>query len=98
MDHFWPVYKMFALTVTKFVFSNSGNFRANVNLPKPMSCPNYSGNDWGPIRVLTGTMLTNLPRRRHVIVLLILPMPLTPPLLVLLRVPIPRLVKGGGRR
>ena len=25
----------FALTVTKFVFSNSGNFGAKVNLPKP---------------------------------------------------------------
>ena len=32
---------MFALTVTKFVFSNSGNFRAKANLPKPRSCPKY---------------------------------------------------------
>src|SRR6218665_920584 len=28
----------FALTVTKFVFSNSGNFRAKANPPKPRSC------------------------------------------------------------
>ena len=30
----------FTLTVGKFVFSNSGNFRAKANLPKPRSCPN----------------------------------------------------------
>src|SRR6218665_3662890 len=29
----------FALTVCKFVFSNSGNFRAKTNPPKPKSCP-----------------------------------------------------------
>src|SRR6218665_2323586 len=29
----------FALTVVKFVFSNSGNFRAKANPPKPRSCP-----------------------------------------------------------
>src|SRR6218665_1928268 len=29
----------FALTAAKFVFSNSGNFRAKANLPKPRSCP-----------------------------------------------------------
>src|SRR6218665_564913 len=29
----------FALTVGKFVFSNSGNFRAKANPPKPRSCP-----------------------------------------------------------
>src|SRR6218665_2559558 len=28
-----------ALTVVKFVFSNSGNFRAKANPPKPRSCP-----------------------------------------------------------
>jgi len=33
------VFPNFALTVTKFVFSNSGNFRAKANLPKPRSCP-----------------------------------------------------------
>src|SRR6218665_125981 len=29
----------FALTVGKFVFSNSGNLRAKANPPKPRSCP-----------------------------------------------------------
>src|SRR6218665_1801824 len=29
----------FALTVTKFVFSHSDNFRAKTNLSKPRSCP-----------------------------------------------------------
>ena len=29
----------FALTVGKFVCSNSGNFRAKANPPKPRSCP-----------------------------------------------------------
>src|SRR6218665_3714576 len=29
----------FSLTVGKFVFSNSGNFRAKANPPKPRSCP-----------------------------------------------------------
>src|SRR6218665_3330491 len=29
----------FALTVAKFVFINSGNFRAKANPPKPISCP-----------------------------------------------------------
>src|SRR6218665_3846813 len=28
----------FALTAAKFVFSNSGNFRAKANPPKPISC------------------------------------------------------------
>ena len=32
-------FKMFALTVGKFVFSNSGSFRAKANPPKPRSCP-----------------------------------------------------------
>src|SRR6218665_1991546 len=29
----------FALTVNKFVFSHSGNFRAKASPPKPRSCP-----------------------------------------------------------
>src|SRR6218665_1137193 len=29
----------FALTATKFLFSNSGNFRAKADPPKPRSCP-----------------------------------------------------------
>src|SRR6218665_1758763 len=29
----------FALTAAKFLFSNSGNFRAKANPPKPRSCP-----------------------------------------------------------
>src|SRR6218665_3671415 len=29
----------FALTAAKFVFSNSGNFRAKAHPPKPRSCP-----------------------------------------------------------
>ena len=29
---------MFALTVTEFVLSNSGNFNAKANPPKPRSC------------------------------------------------------------
>src|SRR6218665_296030 len=33
----------FALTAAKFVFSNSGNFRAKANPPKPRSCPKRSG-------------------------------------------------------
>src|SRR6218665_2328343 len=32
----------FSLTVGKFVFSNSGNFRANANPPKPRFCPKRS--------------------------------------------------------
>src|SRR6218665_3861177 len=45
----------FALTAAEFVFSNSGNFRAKANPPKPRSCPKRrSGNDWGPIPVLIG--------------------------------------------
>src|SRR6218665_150536 len=31
--------KIFALTVGKFAFSNSGNFGAKTNPPKPRSCP-----------------------------------------------------------
>src|SRR6218665_1597156 len=31
--------KMFAITAAKFVFSNSGNFRAKANPPKPRPCP-----------------------------------------------------------
>src|SRR6218665_32340 len=47
----------FALTVGKFVFSNSGNFRAKANPPKHRSCPKLpcirainghnSSADWG---------------------------------------------------
>src|SRR6218665_3177189 len=46
----------FALTAAKFVFSNSANFRAKANPPKPRSCPinAHSGNEWGKIPVLTG--------------------------------------------
>src|SRR6218665_2397987 len=29
----------FALTAAKFLFSNTGNFRAKANPPKPRSCP-----------------------------------------------------------
>jgi len=48
----------FALTVNKFVFVHSGNFRAKANPPKPRSCLNpHSGNEWGKIPVLTGTCL-----------------------------------------
>src|SRR6218665_3644598 len=36
----------FALTVGKFVFSNSGNFRTKANPPKPRSCPKNSSADW----------------------------------------------------
>src|SRR6218665_3002705 len=52
----------FALTAAKFVFSNSGNFRAKANLPKPRSCSKrHSGNEWGKIPVLTGIRLLFLP-------------------------------------
>src|SRR6218665_2374610 len=48
----------FALTVGKFLLSNSGNFRAKANPPKPITAGlplnAHSGNDWGPIPVLTG--------------------------------------------
>jgi len=37
----------FAVMVTKFVLSNSGNFRAKENPPKPRSCQM-------PIRAMTG--------------------------------------------
>src|SRR6218665_2860161 len=49
----------FALTAAKFLFSNSGNFRAKANPPKPRSCPKkaLSGNEWGKIPVLTGQPL-----------------------------------------
>jgi len=36
----------FALTVTKFVFSNSGNFRAKAYPPKPRSCPKRPFGQW----------------------------------------------------
>ena len=37
------------LTVGKFVFSNSGNFRAKANPPKPRSCPKRPFGQWlGP--------------------------------------------------
>jgi len=40
----------FALTVIKFVFSHSGNFRAKANPPKPRSCPKCPFRKWlGPI-------------------------------------------------
>src|SRR6218665_3167577 len=43
----------FALTVGKFVFSNSGNFSAKTNPPKPRSCPKRTFRAWschhGPI-------------------------------------------------
>jgi len=45
---------MFALTVKKLVFRNSGNFRAKTNPRKPLN--SNSGNDWGPIPVLAGTV------------------------------------------
>jgi|SRR6218665_618938 len=44
----------FALTLPKFLFSNSSNFKAKAkakaNPQSPGLAPNaYSGNDWGPI-------------------------------------------------
>src|SRR6218665_16719 len=42
----------FALTVAKFVFSNSGNFRAEANPPN-LALNAHSGNEWGKIPVLT---------------------------------------------
>ena len=43
------VWTNFTLTVTKFVFSNSGNFMAKANPPKPRSCPKWPGGQWlGP--------------------------------------------------
>src|SRR6218665_4026493 len=39
-----------ALTLPKFLFSNSSNFKAKANSQSPGLAPNaYSGNDWGPI-------------------------------------------------
>ena len=47
----------FALTLGKFVFSNSGNFRAKAIHQSPGLALNaHSGNDWGPIPVLTGSI------------------------------------------
>src|SRR6218665_3127765 len=44
-----------ALTVGKFVFSNSGNLGQRQIRQSPGLAPNaHSGNDWGPIPVLTG--------------------------------------------
>ena len=40
------VCRNFALTVGKFVFSNSGNFRAKANPPKPRSCPKRPFGQW----------------------------------------------------
>src|SRR6218665_3816347 len=46
----------FSQTVGKFVFSNSGNFRAKANPPKARSCPKRPfGENCSPIPVLTGT-------------------------------------------
>src|SRR6218665_897617 len=62
--------KNFALTAAKFLFSNSGNFRAKAIPPKPRSCPKRpfgqsmcqnSSADWGssePLKTLV--MLCNL--------------------------------------
>src|SRR6218665_1353809 len=51
----------FALTAAKFVFSNSGNFRAKANPPKPRSCPNaHSGNEWGKNSSVAWATLTDL--------------------------------------
>src|SRR6218665_1973407 len=52
----------FSLTVGKFVFSNSGGFRAKANPTKPRSCPKrpFGQYDCGPIPVLTGTRLAYL--------------------------------------
>ena len=36
----------FVLTVTKFVLSNSGNFRTKANPPKPRSCPKRPFGQW----------------------------------------------------
>ena len=36
----------FALTAAKFVLSNSGNFRAKANPPKPRSCPKRPFGQW----------------------------------------------------
>src|SRR6218665_977704 len=45
----------FALTAAKFVFSNSGNFRAKAIPPSPGLALNaHSGNERGKIPVLTG--------------------------------------------
>src|SRR6218665_1644166 len=40
------VYPNFALTAAKFVFSNSGNFRAKANPPKPISCHKRPFGQW----------------------------------------------------
>src|SRR6218665_1671249 len=47
-----------ALTVGKFVFSNSGNFWG-----KCKSAKAHSGNDWGPIPVLTGKYMVDTGRQ-----------------------------------
>ena len=46
----------FVLTAAKFVFSNSGNFRAKAIPPKRLGLAlnAHSGNEWGKIPVLTG--------------------------------------------
>jgi len=45
----------FALSVTKFVFSHSGNFRAKQIRQRPGLALNaHWGNDWGPFPVLIG--------------------------------------------
>src|SRR6218665_226967 len=47
----------FALTVIKFMFSHSGNFRAKANPPKPRSCPKCPFRQWlGPISSADWTM------------------------------------------
>src|SRR6218665_3406626 len=59
----------FALTAAKFVFSNSGNFRAKANPPKAQSpglaLNAHSGNEWGKIQVLTGMQLSPRIIRRN---------------------------------
>src|SRR6218665_1675524 len=50
----------FALTAAKFLFSNSGNFKAKQFRQSPGLALNaHSGNEWGKIPVLTG-ILTHL--------------------------------------
>src|SRR6218665_498181 len=70
----------FALTVTKFLFSHSGNCRAKANPPKPRSCPKFFHSGYlysAPSRnLLRGALspatvkekcLKKLAERRHVV-------------------------------
>src|SRR6218665_2985548 len=77
---------MFALTVTKFVFSNSGNFSSKQIRQSPGLALNaHSGNEWGKIPVLTGHSSPFHPLGFRLSSPIFLPLPFSSPSVRILR-------------